>query len=136
MSSLWQVPHLWWYRSRVIPGHDGDTVLAELDLFEGIRIEVLHPLRLDGIDTEELNSPDPARRNRAEQAREFTTRWLQTHLHGIAADDWPFYVHTTKTARAVPHLEKYGRLLASVWCTQGHNLSDDLLAAGLAKLPA
>jgi len=60
---------LFWYRVRVVKVVDGDTVDLETDL--GFRIGFLQRYRLYGVDTPEMNDPNPAMRELAVKAKEF-----------------------------------------------------------------
>jgi len=60
---------LFWYKAKVVHVVDGDTLDLDTDL--GFRIAFRQRYRLYGVDTPELNDPDPAVRERAVKAKEF-----------------------------------------------------------------
>ena len=95
---------------------DGDTLDLELDL--GFSISIRQRVRLKGIDTPEIASKDAGDRERAKAAREFTAAWCARQAE-IRAE-------TTKD-------DKYGRMLAELVGDGGCRLTEDLLAARLAK---
>lgn len=95
---------------------DGDTLDLELDL--GFSISIRQRVRLKGIDTPEIASKDAGDRERAKAAREFTAAWCSRQAE-IRAE-------TTKD-------DKYGRMLAELVGDGGCRLTEDLLAARLAK---
>ena len=124
-------PALWGYRAAIGRAVDGDTVQGVV-IDVGFCAQYRPPtgLRLLGINTPELHATDPAVRDRAIQARSFTGSWLvehATHLAGGLSADFPFFVTTQKT-------DHFARWLATVRCGQGHELNQDLLAAGLADV--
>jgi endonuclease YncB( thermonuclease family) len=112
------------YPIRVLHVTDGDTISAEVDL--GFYVATRVSLRLDGLDTPELNAPSVEERNRAAEAKAF----VESRLAGASE------VHArTDKPRAG---DKYGRWLATilyrVHATEPwRELNADLLAAGLAK---
>lgn len=107
-------------RFRVVRVVDGDTLLADTDMGFYLR-QVVH-VRLARIDTPEKYGPK-ARPEEARAAERFTTAWLTEHRHGAPLDalllqSWG--------------MDGWQRWVAEVQCLLGHNLSDDLLFAGLA----
>ena len=120
---------LWTYRASISRAVDGDTVQGvTIDCGFCARYYPPTGLRLLGVNTPELHSPDAATRARAEQARTFTTAWLTehaAHLDGDLTAAFPFAVTTQKT-------DHFARWLATVRCGQGHCLNDDLIASGNA----
>lgn len=102
--------------AEVLSVHDGDTVTVRVTMALPLDLEVryTHPLRLEGCNCPELSTPQGI------VARAYTVKWLVDHpapytltLHGEGRD-------------------KYGRLLGNLKASDGHSLSDDLIAAGQA----
>jgi endonuclease YncB( thermonuclease family) len=97
---------------------DGDTITAAtVDLGYHVRITNIE-YRLLRINCPESNHA--ATRAAGLSATSYTTAWLAVHTlcGGLLA-------RTVKT-------DSFGRYLAEVTCTQGHNLSDALLGSGNA----
>jgi micrococcal nuclease len=105
------------YRATCLAVVDGDTADFEIDL--GLEISHRIRVRLYGINTPELHSPDDAERIKAVLARAF----LSTMIFGK-----PLIVETIKD-----RTEKYGRYLADVF-VEGveKSVNAQLLEAGLA----
>lgn len=108
----------WVYRAAPVRAVDGDTIVVIVDVGFGLH---LHPgnegahLRLLRVDTPERAEPNWI------DATTFTAAWLAE-----AGAGWSL---TIQTERA----DSFGRYLAEVWrIADGANLSDDLLASGLA----
>jgi len=103
---------------------DGDTIDVIIDL--GFYINVKKRLRLLDIDTEELRSSDPVRREKAKQAKERVIELLTNSPQ--------IYVETVMDKTG-----KYGRLLAYVWYEQPNGmyecLNRQLLSEGYSKAP-
>lgn len=95
---------------------DGDTLDAVLDLGFGLRLK--QRLRLIGIDTPEIASKDAGEKERARAAASFVRAWIARH-GSIRAE-------TTKE-------EKYGRYLAELIGDESSRLTEELVAATLAK---
>lgn len=119
--------------SRVI---DGDTLVLDIDL--GFEVWTRKRLRLRGIDTPEMNSPDPVERQRALQAKAFSesrlpagsTIVIQTFkvdLHGRFVAD-VFYLPAAEQSDLAGRTDKE-RVFA-----EGHFLNQELLDAGLAEM--
>jgi|CXWL01.1.fsa_nt_gi endonuclease YncB( thermonuclease family) len=101
---------------------DGDTFVAMIDL--GLRVSKQETLRLRGIDTPEMNSPDPALRAKAAEAK---TRLYQ--LLGLGMTGAPrVRIRTEKPYET----DKYGRWLADVILADERKVSAVLLVEGLA----
>ena len=111
---------LFWYKAKVVNVVDGDTLDLRTDL--GFRITFLQRYRLYGVDTPELNDPDPAVRARAMQAKDFVE---------VLVKGKEVMVNTHMDRR-----DKYGRWLAVVYWRDPEggwqNLNEDLVANGLA----
>lgn len=96
---------------------DGDTVDVVLDL--GFGLTLRQRLRVVGVDTPELRSPDPAERERAQAARTFAERWLTSNGQMV--------VTTYKD-------DKYGRMLGDFRREhRAETFSEALLASGHAS---
>lgn len=84
------------YNATIIKIVDGDTIDAQIDLGFGILTNIR--FRLEGIDTAELRSSDPATRELALKAKTFISYYLNQKVQ----------IRSLKT-------EKYGRWLAEVY---------------------
>ena len=111
---------LYWYRAKCLRVVDGDTIDVLTDL--GFRIGWEQRLRLYGVDTYELNDPDPAKRRLAVEGKTFVAAKVEGK---------DVILNTFKDRG-----DKYGRWLAVVHYLADdgawHGLNDELLAAGLA----
>lgn len=109
------------YISEVLFVHrviDGDTIIAECDV--GFYHKCHQHFRVLGIDTPELNSKDPAEREKAQTAKVETTKWFDTHMPGV------ILVESFKT-------DSFGRWLGRFWCEQDQSdLAEELLKGGYA----
>ena len=112
---------VFWYKAKVVNVVDGDTIDVETDL--GFRIGFLKRYRLYGVDTPEMNDPDPAVRERAVRAKEF----VQGQVGGKEV------VLNSHLDRA----DKYGRWLAVIHFKDAAgawvDLNAELLRRGLAR---
>jgi endonuclease YncB( thermonuclease family) len=84
---------------------DGDTVVGTVD--NGYYTTIKQTFRLHGINTPEMNSPDPAVRDKARAARDFLCLAL-----GFPGDATALIIRTYKNPA-----DKYGRFLAEIWTT-------------------
>lgn len=102
------------YNGKIINVVDGDTCDIEIDL--GFYVFARERMRLNGIDTPELNSPDDAKRNLAKEAK----IWLSNYLNLSV---------TLKSFKK----DKYGRFLVDIF-VEGvdKSLNEQLIDAGLA----
>jgi len=111
---------LFWYRARVVNVVDGDTLDLETDL--GFRVAFGQRYRLYGVDTRELNDPDPVVRERAVRAKEF----VETRVGGSEV-----VIRTHMDRR-----DKYERWLAVVYFLEDAGtwryVNEDLIAEGFA----
>lgn len=108
------------YRATLEKVVDGDSFDVRIDL--GFRITTFQRVRLNGVDTPEVNSADAAERARAKEAKAFVDDWF--------AGAGTVLVRSHKPGGG----DKYGRYLADVLSSpDGHSLAADLIAAGLAK---
>ena len=112
---------VFWYKAKVVNVVDGDTIDVETDL--GFRIGFLQRYRLYGVDTPEMNDPDPAVRERDVRAKEF----VQGQVGGKEV------VLNSHLDRA----DKYGRWLAVIHFKDAAgawvDLNAELLRRGLAR---
>lgn len=114
-------------RAQCVRVIDGDTV----DLFtdEGKHHYALHRYRLLGIDTFELNDPDPLKRDLAKAAKDKLTEWCCPVGTAINLDKWPLRVVTHKA-------DSFGRWLVHLYWIGADgvekNAAEELFAAGLA----
>lgn len=106
-----------WRRGfRVTKVVDGDTIEADVDLGYHIH-EIDVSYRVARINAPEKRGPTKAA---GLVAKAFTEDWLTVHAqHG------GLFATSTKT-------DDWRRWLAEITCADGHNLSDDMLAAGQA----
>ncbi len=110
---------MWTYRATCIRWLDGDTLALRCDL--GFNVSCEQTVRLAGLDTPELRSPDPAERGRA----------VLAHRRAMALLP-PGAPCTIATAKGDP-ADKYGRFLGRVTLADGTDLNAALLAEGLAR---
>jgi micrococcal nuclease len=99
------------YEATLIKVVDGDTVDLCVDL--GFDIKFNMRVRLNGIDTPELNSPDPGQRILATLAKD--------HLANLLSKAVVLTVNTHKDKK-----EKYGRYLADIMA-DGVDVVKDML---------
>jgi micrococcal nuclease len=102
------------YRARVTKVVDGDTMHLSIDL--GLDVAIATTVRLSGVDTPEMNTPE------GRAAKIYTQDW-------VAALGGTVIVCTIKDKR-----EKYGRYLAELLAPDGTSLNQDLLASGHARV--
>lgn len=110
------------YRATLLRVVDGDTVDVAIDL--GFNVAIKQRVRLEGVNTPELNSSDPNDRSRAVQARALVEESL--------GENW-LELHTFKPYPT----DKYGRYLARIFFKSGddlRSLGDLLLERGLAQI--
>jgi endonuclease YncB( thermonuclease family) len=119
-----------WRAARIVRVVDGDTIDVEID--GGHRRRSDQRLRLLGINTPELHSPDPAQRQKAIEAQSFVIDWLLTHeAHNTVALTWggrEIYPYNVRSEKG----DSFDRWLADVQCQEGHDLGQALLDSGLA----
>jgi endonuclease YncB( thermonuclease family) len=132
----------WRFRARVLDApYDGDTFKVVMRL--GMRQtcgeeEDPVPVRLDGLDTPEVKSKNPATAKLAQKARAFVAERLVAGPYLL--------LYPRKASKVV--FDKYGRLLCTVYYqritkekvgkkvverVEWINLNEELLSAGLAK---
>ena len=102
---------------------DGDTVDVLIDV--GFKTTVFKRLRLVELDTEELRSSDPIRREGAQNAK--------ARMEEILANADTVYVQTYLDSTG-----KYGRLLATIWVEKDGNLTnvnEQMVLEGFEKAP-
>jgi endonuclease YncB( thermonuclease family) len=109
---------------------DGDTVVvSRIDHGHHLSAMDQIALRLYAVDTPEKD--DPATKAAALAAMEFTTAWLNEHLHGGKWLVMKTYQVTNKWGELVL-MDSFGRYIAEVKCTQEHSLNRALLESGHA----
>ena len=110
------------YQLNEVSATDGDTVVAEIDIWFGLRVTSL--IRISGIDTPELKGNGsrvipPCEKVLAKNAMDFTIKWIGASKKIIAS-------HIRK--------DKYfGRIEAQIADEKGGLLAGALLAAGHAR---
>lgn len=111
------------YTAKIKRVIDGDTLEVTTDLGFGVRKDMI--LRLLGVDTDELHDHDPAKAQRAREAKAFTE-----HALSLAPD---FEIHTVKDRRGDDKADTFNsRYLATV-IVNGINLNETLTAQGMMK---
>jgi len=112
---------LFWYKARVMNVVDGDTLDLETDL--GFRIGFPQRYRLYGVDTPEMNDPDPVKRELAVKAKAFVEA-------SVGGKDVVINTHLDRT-------DKYGRWLAVMHFQDAAgtwvDLNAELLQLGYAR---
>jgi len=103
------------YTAKIINIVDGDTFDVEIDL--GFHIKLIQRVRLDGVDTPELNSSDVETRQRARLAKAFI----------INLDSPNVSLETVKSK------DKYGRYLAKVTYQNSEGMYVDLAGELIEK---
>jgi micrococcal nuclease len=105
----------YWRRADVIRVHDGDTLMLNIDL--GFDVWTIKPLRLFGVNAPELST------EAGKVSRDWVQNWITTHNHGSGGGFSVRYVSW----------DKYAPRFDGVFtCTAGHNLNEELVAAGMA----
>jgi len=110
------------YKATVDAVIDGDTIDVDIDL--GFRVATNQRVRLRGVDTPEMNSSDPAKRAKAQEAKAFVVKWLESW----AGEGRVVLIRSHKPGGG----DKYGRFLADVIAPGGRSLATDLIAEGHA----
>jgi micrococcal nuclease len=118
------------YRAQCLNVVDGDTV----DLFvdQGFRGYQVGRFRLYAIDTCELNSSDPAKREQALAAKEKMIEWLHPASDGATVNlrKWPCRIESFRDP------DNFGRWLANIYYLDQEGLehfaNGELLEVGLA----
>ena len=120
----------WTYIASPIRASDGDTIWVWLD--KGDRDYTEQDIRVQYVDTDELNDPDPVKRDRAQKAKAFTEAWLaeaaeygQTYGKTKADRERPLTIVTWYDRKS------YNRLVGVVENLRGERLDEALVAAGL-----
>lgn len=94
---------------------DGDTFVAAVDL--GFDLALKREVRLRHINCCEMRASNPVEKESAIQARRYTETMLMDSAFTIVSFGW----------------DKYRRIEAEVVLSDGRNLGEELVAAGLAK---
>ena len=103
------------YNAKILNVVDGDTVDVELDL--GFYVFAKERMRLNGLDTPEMNSMEPSVRKLAKDAKEFVATFTG-------------HLVTIKSYKQ----DKYGRFLADIYLVGDvESINAKLLANGMAK---
>lgn len=102
------------YEATLLRLVDGDTLWLRCDL--GFRVFHDVDVRLAGLNAPELHTVE------GEAAKLWVQNWFTGH-------PGPYIVHTDRD-----RTEKYGRYLATVVAPDGHSLTADLLADGIAQV--
>lgn len=89
---------------------------ANLSIHDGDSLRLT--IRVENIDTPEMQGRCPAENRLARQAREFTATWMARHAGRVE-------VRASK-------VDRYGRVVARV-SADGEDLGEALIAAGLAR---
>ena len=103
---------------------DGDTFYAHIDL--GFRSYTEQIIRILGVNCPEMTG---LTHDAGMAAADYTENWFFQHKHiptGMYIA-WPFTLRSEKG-------DSFGRWLADIWCSEGHNLSQDLLDSGNALI--
>jgi micrococcal nuclease len=95
---------------------DGDTFRARVDIWLGQTVTV--KVRLQGVDTPEMNGKCAAEKKLARQAKAFAENWLKQNRVQLVNVHYGTYA---------------GRVLATARIKNGNSLSAALLAENLAK---
>lgn len=106
------------YSAKIVQWIDGDTLDVDVDL--GFHIVLRERVRVLGIDTPELHSPDPAKRAAAQVSRAMAISLCPVGMVQL--------IHTDK-----PYADdKYGRFLASITLPDGRDYATAMIQLGLA----
>lgn len=116
------MPHTVTSRFKVGRVIDGDTITSQaIDV--GFHIQTTADIEFRFLRCNAPESNRPATKVAGLAAKEYTLAWLMEHADHDP-DGW-LWATTTKT-------DSFGRYLAEIACTEGHNLSDALLSSGNA----
>jgi hypothetical protein len=113
----------------VFDNHDGDTLFAIIELFDGLY--GMNSCRLMGLDTKELHSAVVQDRLLAQAARGWVARWITLHHHALPRTfsrpfPWPFRARIIEGSDR----DRYGRYLLYLVCVEcGEVLNETLLKA-------
>jgi micrococcal nuclease len=94
---------------------DGDTLDVSIDL--GFYVTILQRIRLNGLDTPEINSKDELERNMAQEAKMFLSDWMSYQKQ--------LKIKTIKD-------DKYGRMLGDIIGDNGITVNSLMLERGYA----
>ena len=109
----------WIYNAEVKKVVDGDTFDILIDLgFDTFR---KGRVRLYGINTPESRTKDLAEKQMGLAAKEFTEQWVSKSSNKV------------KIETIIDKNEKYGRILAKVWNSEGQCLNVEIVESGLAR---
>lgn len=111
--------NVYYYNAEIKKVIDGDTFDIVIDLgFDTLR---KGRVRLYGVNTPESRTRDLEEKQKGLAAKEFTDQWLQKSGNKV------------KIETILDKNEKYGRILAKVWDSNGNMLNQDIVSAGLAR---
>lgn len=111
--------NVYYYNAEVKKVVDGDTFDIVIDLgFDTLR---KGRVRLYGVNTPESRTSNLEEKQKGLAAKEFTDQWLQKCGNKV------------KIETILDKNEKYGRILAKVWDSNGNMLNQDIIKAGLAR---
>lgn len=114
------------YRATCAKVVDGDTFDFDIDL--GFKITHRIRVRLQDVDTPEMNSKLASEREHAKEA----TAFVRTHLLNDVGPDSPWVIIKTKKDR----IGIYGRYTASVMLSDSTDLGTLIMEAGFEKKAA
>jgi len=109
----------WIYNAEVKKVVDGDTFDIVIDL--GFDVLKKGRVRLYGVNTPESRTSNIEEKKLGLAAKEFTDQWLTKAGKYV------------KIETVIDKNEKYGRVLAKVWDSEGNCLNTDIITAGLAR---
>jgi len=107
------------YKAEVRKVVDGDTFDILIDL--GFDTYRHGRVRLFGVNTPESRTSNAEEKQKGLAAKEFTDQWLTKAGNKVNIET------------VIDKNEKYGRILAKVWDSQGNCLNADIISAGLAR---
>ena len=111
--------NVYYYNAEIKKVIDGDTFDILIDLgFDTFR---KGRVRLYGVNTPESRTKNLEEKQKGLAAKEFTDRWLTNAGNKVQVET------------ILDKNEKYGRILARIWNSDGACLNTDIVAAGLAR---
>lgn len=111
---------LYWYLATVDEVIDGDTLAVSIDV--GFSLKYSCHVRLNGINTPESRSSNAEEKKAGLAAKDYVKDWISKRGSSIK-------INTIKDKN-----EKFGRLLAEVYDSQGLDcLNNDLISEKLAR---
>ena len=107
---------LWIFKSKIVRVYDGDTITVNIDL--GFKLKMQASVRVAGIDTPEIRT-----KNKAEKKLGYAAKARMKELCG--KEVWIESLDGGK-------LDKYGRVLASVYTLDGIHIPSKMIEEGHA----